>query len=844
MQVLSPAINSQLLNRIEDKQVRLYEVTLRNGSKPATLLESKLRSIPLYLSKQFVIYRIQATTDELKLIIKDPALLFIETGERAAKEETLVSTLDLSVNKVNLAHRNFSSINGDAVVVSLKENRPDSTDIDFHGRYLSTHLSSPVFSAHASTMATMIAGGGNNWHLGKGAAWGGTISSSSFAVLLPESNSNYVLYNISVQNHSYGVGVENYYGADAAAYDASVNSNNSLVHVFSSGNSGTSSAASGPYTGIAGFANLTGSFKMAKNIITVGATDSFHTVAALSSKGPAHDGRVKPGLVAFGEDGSSGAAALVSGTAMLLQHEYKTMQASMPSNALIRALLYNSADDVGTKEVDYSSGYGSLNAKKAMEGMAAGHYFNGAVSQNTSQLYNISVPAGIRKVKVTLTWNDPPAAPNANKALINDLDLELINTGTAQIYKPWVLSSFPHRDSLLLPATRKRDSLNNAEQVTVDDPPAGNYQIKVNGYSVNGNQPFYLAYQFDTADKLEWQFPASVDFIYAGTSNNIRWYSSYNGGTGNIEYSLDNGNNWQIVQSNVNLSSGHIYWNVPAVSSKALLRMTIGASSFVSDTFTISQRTVTGVGFNCPDSFLVYWTKIPGVSTYRFYNLGPKYLEPKFTTTASQVVLAKSAYPSPYFAVAPLISDREGMKSYTLDYTGQGVGCYVISLVGIAINNTAQLTLTIGSLYNVSSIILEKLEGSVFIPVQQVSPGGLQVIFTDNNLKKGLNIYRVKIILNNGSFVYSGTETVYYFAGATYLVFPNPVPQSQPVKIYSAATETATIQVFNMIGQKVHEQFFDNFNREIPGVILGKGLYIVRIISSGGNREVFKIIVY
>ena len=58
---------------------------------------------------------------------------------------------------------------------------------------------------------------------------------------------------------------------------------------------------------------------MAKNILTVGATDSFSIVAALSSKGPAHDGRVKPELVAFGEDGSSGAAALVSGTSLLLQ---------------------------------------------------------------------------------------------------------------------------------------------------------------------------------------------------------------------------------------------------------------------------------------------------------------------------------------------------------------------------------------------------------------------------------------------------------------------------------------------------------------------------------------------
>src|SRR4030095_10435784 len=123
----------------------------------------------------------------------------------------------------------------------------------------------------------------------------------------------YQQYNVSVQNHSYGTGIENFYAADAMAYDASVITRSTLTHVFSAGNSGGSASASGIYTGITGFANLTGSFKMAKDIITVGHTDSFGIVLPLSSRGPAYDGRLKPELVAFGEDGSSGAAAIVSG---------------------------------------------------------------------------------------------------------------------------------------------------------------------------------------------------------------------------------------------------------------------------------------------------------------------------------------------------------------------------------------------------------------------------------------------------------------------------------------------------------------------------------------------------
>ena len=145
-------------------------------------------------------------------------------------------------------------------------------------------------------MATMMAGGGNTWYNTKGAAWGSNLSSASFQNLFPEPNSYYQTSSILIQNHSYGTVVENYYGPEAVGYDASVINNNSLLHFFSAGNSGTFASTTGQYSGIAGYANLTGNFKQAKNIITVGHTDSFGIVLAPSSKGPAFDGRVKTGV--------------------------------------------------------------------------------------------------------------------------------------------------------------------------------------------------------------------------------------------------------------------------------------------------------------------------------------------------------------------------------------------------------------------------------------------------------------------------------------------------------------------------------------------------------------------
>jgi hypothetical protein len=842
---LSPGLSNELKNTKNTGKL-LLEVTIRHGKIPPEIWKPVYQAQKIFESSTFSVYKLLASAEEINSVFLPlPGIIFIEKGNRVPKEEIQVGNLDLSVNKINLVHRDFPLINGDGVVVSVKENKPDTTDIDFKGRFLSTNLSSTTVSSHASIMSTMIAGGANSWHLGKGAAWGSTISSSSFAVLLPDPNSAYQQYNISVQNHSYGVGVESYYGADAAAYDASAITNGSLLHIFSSGNSGTSSATTGIYTGLNGFANLTGSFKMAKNILTVGATDSFSIVAAVSSKGPAHDGRVKPELVAFGEDGSSGAAALVSGTSLLLQHLYKQVNGVLPQNSLIKSILINSADDAGNAEVDYKNGFGSLNANNALKTLQVNRFFAGSVSNSSSQSFTISVPAGIKKLKATLVWNDPPAAPNATKALINDLDLELKEISSGQTWQPWVLNPFPHVDSLLQLAKRKRDSLNNIEQITIDNPVAGNYQLKVTGFTVTTvSQSFHIAWQLDSADKFEWQFPTAKDFTFPSKINTIRWQSSFANTNGVLEYSTG-GNIWQPIQNPVDLNTRHYNWNVPSITSIGLLRMTIGSTIFISDTFTMANRTITGVGFNCPDSFLIYWNKLPGITNYRVYKLGNKYLEPLTITADSFLILAKSTNPSLHYAVAPIIGTKEGVKSYTFNYTTQGAECYFRSFLALLVGNSAQLTISLGTLYNINTVVLEKFNGTEYVPLQQIAtPSSLLLNFTDASLKKGLNVYRVKLELAGGRVIYSSVETVHYFNGVEFIVYPNPASQYSPITILSDNQfEPATLQVINMQGQKIYEMKLNDVSTQLPAGRLSKGINILRIIRKEQKDVLLKLFV-
>ncbi|MBK8706084.1 MAG: S8 family serine peptidase [Saprospiraceae bacterium] len=245
-------------------------------------------------------------------------------------------------------------------------------------------------------------------------------------MLLPDPDETYESLHVSVQNHSYGAGFGNYYDPGAFAYDWSAVLNPSLLHVFSAGNRGFQADTSGNYAGIVGYANLTGQFKMAKNVLLVGALDTLGAISPLSSRGPAYDGRLKPELVALGHEGSSNAAALVSGIALLVQQAYRdTHQGQLPESALVKAILCNSAEDAGPPGIDYITGFGNVNALQAVQTTMENRWFSGEINDQQQLAFPIDIPANATNLKITLAWADPPAAVNTPWALVNDLDLSL-----------------------------------------------------------------------------------------------------------------------------------------------------------------------------------------------------------------------------------------------------------------------------------------------------------------------------------------------------------------------------------------------------------------------------------
>jgi hypothetical protein len=793
------------------------------------------------------LYVIKARISIIKNLLECNAVLFADDVKQP-KEELLLGFVDYTVNGISLLQSKYPQYNGNGLNVSVKENRFDTLDIDFIGRILPSPFASNINSGHASAMATIIAGAGNTWNYTQGAAWGSHLSAASFSNLLPEPPSYYQQTPVHVQNHSYGTTIEQYYGAEAAAYDASVVTQPQLFHIFSAGNSGILTPATGVYTGLNGYANLTGNFKQAKNCISVGHIDSFYRVLAQSSKGPAFDGRIKPELVAFGEDGSSGAAALVSGITLSLQQTYLQLHGTIPTAALVKSVLLNSADDVGNPGIDFTSGFGNANGFKAIQTILKGRFFNGTVSSNAIQTFNISVPGGVQQLKLTLVWTDPSAAPNTNKALVNDLDLELENNGNGQKWQPWVLNAFPNADSLQKLPVRKKDTLNNTEQISINNPQSGNYTIRVNANALStSNQLFAIAWQLDSTETFQWYYPSKEDHLLPPDSNVLRWQTTYTG-IGTLQMSINSGTTWQTIDGDVDLSKGYFKYAPPAVYAKGLLRMQTGTSTFVSDTFTISKRVNTSVGFNCTDSVLINWQSIPGIQNYRVLRLGNQYLE-SFTTTADTfVVLSKTNNTSLHFAIEPVYQLKPLVRSYTFNYSTQGAGCYIRTLLAdLNSGNTGLLQLQLSTSVRVKTIVFEKRKVNGFEEIHSTSANGFNLLYihTDAQLNTGANIYRAAVILNDGRKIYSNETILYYNGNQKAVIYPNPVTRSQPLYVLAKPEDELRLQLINSNGAIIKEQLLNDVPELINIEHLSKAVYYYRILNKKGDKiQTGKVVVY
>jgi hypothetical protein len=207
--------------------------------------------------------------------------------------------------------------------------------------------------------------------------------------------------------------------------------------------------------------------------------------------------------------------------------------------------------------------------------------------------------------------------------------------------------------------------------------------------------------------------------------------------------------------------------------------------------------------------------------------------------------LSKNSNQSLFYAAAPLLANKPAVRSYTFNYTTQGVGCYVNSLLAdLTINNEAELRLTMGTVIGVKSISFEKQAVNGFTLLEKKTAlTSLQFLSTDKNLKPGSNQYRVVVELQNGKLIYSSVVTLYYIGTKPAVIYPNPVPRNGSLTILSKQEDQLTLQLISTDGRVLLQQLLTDFPQRVSLTELAKGMYYYRLLKADKKVQSGSIII-
>lgn len=764
-----------------------------------------------------------------------PEVDFIQPSSKPLEEANILSH-DLSVNRINWLHHNRPTLSGSGIDLAFKEMHFDANDLDLWQRSIISGLEASEVSTHATAMASIAAGAGNSSPLSKGAAFRAGLVSSSFENTLPDPDDFFISRNLDIQNHSYGVDISNEYDAIAAAYDIQSNTNPQLLHVFSAGNSGLITPTSGQYADIGTVANLTGGLKMGKNILTVGALDINGNVGIGSSRGPAYDGRVKPELMAYGKGGTSEAAALVSGTTVLLKQAYEDIYFRPAESAMLKSVLIAGADPVSLGEISYISGFGKLNAKKSLDIIEQNQLFNGEVISNSNETHGLLIPADTKRLRVALVWNDPAANAGDFMALRNDLNLTLVEVASNQVTLPWVLDPTADFDKLSLSPVQKVDTLNNVELITIDFPIEGEYRLIVSVGALTGaSQNYHIAYFIELEDEFEWTFPTGSDVLEPGILNILRFENSYEvQGALSVKYGDGDWEPIGMVEDATQLG-----YSVPDYAGLATLKADFGTASYISDQFVVSPEIDLQKDFLCGDELLFSWPVIENATQYQLSRIDESgYLEVVTITSDTSIFLNRNSetWNFDVLSIRPIIQGKLGRQAQVYNFENDGIGCYFNMFTASINNATVSIRLNLSTSYNVEGISFEKWNGTAFESISnQDFTEEESFTFDDLNDHSGYFTYRANVQLKEpiNGLMSSATEPqeLAVILPETIAVFPNPIRTGEDLNLLSAFDNAQWLSLLDAQGNrvKVVEVVSTTDSFSLKGI--KSGFYIYQLIS-------------
>ncbi|MBL8298787.1 MAG: S8 family serine peptidase [Rhodanobacteraceae bacterium] len=367
--------------------------------------------------------------------------------------------------------------------------------------------------------ATVDEDDANGFRYGQGVATGASLYAVCTGSAWPPAGGWQSLSKTSLAGNAIGMnsswttgeGTAHGYQASERTFDTMIRDgdfdtagNQPFIISFSAGNSGPNAST------------LTAP-KEAKNPIITASSLNFRAgaitgLSGFSSRGPAVDGRTLPTIAAPGDtiastrrragaaqcgtaiaatngyysncSGTSMAAPHVSGMLSILAQWWRTNNGGATfSPAMAKALLMNGAVDMATADVpNNNEGWGRIHLPRSTGGVVPRHTVDQTVVlDNVGDTHTIAggISDPSKPVRITLAYTDAPGAVGANPALVNNLDLEVVNG--ANTYKGNVMAAGVSTTG------GSADARNNTENVFLPAGASGSFTITVRATALPGD---------------------------------------------------------------------------------------------------------------------------------------------------------------------------------------------------------------------------------------------------------------------------------------------------------------------------------------------------------------------
>ncbi len=684
------------------------------------------------------------SSNEINKIAALPYIAFVELRPAPDVKD---DTPGRSLHRSNAIDTNFPSgrsYTGEGVSVLTRDDGNVGPHIDFQGRLFQNN-NIGLGGDHGDGVSGIFAGSGNLDPRHRGMAAGADLYVINYnASFLDNTMDLFFDQNVIVTNSSYSNGCNDGYTNTTQTVDQQIWDNPTLLHVFSAGNSNNNDCG---YGAGSQWGNITGGHKQGKNVIATANLNVNGGLVGSSSRGPAHDGRIKPDIAAHGQDqvstdpyyeysgfgGTSAAAPGIAGiTAQLHQAYSEHNNGEVANSGLLKAILLNTANDLGNEGPDFRFGWGHVNAYRAALAIENQTYLMDTIEMGDHHLHTFDVPENVAEVRIMTYWRDQSGSTFSTKALINDLNTMLIDPNGEE-HLPWLLDPTPDPVTLNEPATQGVDNLNNVEQVALKNPAAGTYTLDVSGFELPfGAHGYFVVWEYRMKD-ITVIYPIGGERLVPFETERIHWDAEGDEGQFSLDYSLDNGLSW-INISVVNGDARIYNWPIPdAITDEAMIRISRDGIEDVSDTTFNIANTPSGLQFadDAPAGGLrVEWDELEDASSYDFYILGEKYMEVVGTIDTTFYDIPTTD-PFEIFWVAVSANFDNGTKSRrTIAISGGGaspVANFDISIQEPCANQP--VIFTDNSMVSAGFVTYEWNFGSTSIPLAADGPGPHEVTY-------------------------------------------------------------------------------------------------------------------